>query len=403
LNIVKYKNFIQNKTTLYDFLDFILNNLESEFNDHHIVGGFIAYLDETKVTTRFKIISAIGKFLNSHKIKVITSKEIDKLSIVYMTKKNIVKENLYIDIINKKSQDIFIYLEFKENLNQIEQNDITNFFDKLNALIKNTQWGTNINTIVEQIEELPALEKTIVDVLEFSIKKEKLPEELIEILSSDPLIVATLLKTINSAIFGFRNEVESLDNLIYLMGIDFTISIVLANSIQDAVKINLDSYGIDETIFKEQLSLKIKFMTSWLRQEDIDIQKKLYLPLILHDIGKFIISNEINNLNKSKEFLKDISNKPQSIDKIERKYCEHTANEVTVLVLEYWKINQNIINTINGHNESISGILSIINTLFNMIKPLDDLFISNAIKKAEVLNLDTDLLKAQIEDIKDCL
>jgi len=288
LDITTYKNFIDENTTLYEFLDFSLITIEKEFKKYNLTGGFIAYLDETKVSTRFKIISSFGNFLNSNKIKVISAKEIDKLSTVFISKKSLIRDNLYIDLINKNSQDIFIYLEFKENLKINEQKEINQFFDILNLKIKNKNWNRYMTSIVDQVEELPALSQTIIDTLSFSTQINKKPEELIDILSTDPIIIATLLKTVNSAIFGFKNDVESIEDLIYLMGVDFTISIVLSNSLENSINIDISAYNMTQNEFKDYLAKKIRFMTSWLKYENPEIQKKLYLPLILQDLGKFL-------------------------------------------------------------------------------------------------------------------
>ena len=399
MNIDIFKNFINKKnSTLYEFLDFILLNLD--FKDLKISGGFIGYLDETKVSSRFKILSARGNFLNSNNIKVISAKEIDKLSIVFMKKESLIKDNLYIDIINKNSLDIFIYLKFEEDIKDEEKIKLKTFFNTLNGMILNTQWEDNMQKIVENIEELPALSKTILDTLDFSTKTNKTAEELIDIISTDPLITVTLLKTINSAMFGFRNEVDTIENLIYLMGIDFTISMILSNNLEDSLKIDISAYGLDQNQFKEFTALKLKFISSWLRKENPQLLNKIYLPLILQDLGKFIISQELNKDNKISSFLSDIKKDPLNIDKIERNYYNCTSNDVTILILEHWRLNQNIINTLNGEYKEINTILKLINTIFNIIRPLDEKMIQISLKQADNLDIDVELLKKEIEIIK---
>jgi len=397
LNEKLFKNFINDHTTLYSFLDFVLVNIN--FKQLNIKGGFISCLDSSKVATRFKIISSIGRFLNSQNIKVISAREIDKLSTVFMTKNTYIKNDLYIDYVYANCQNIFIYLEFEKNLNDKEKLQIKKTFDIINNIIKTKNWDLSMKTIVSKIENLPALSKTVMDTLEFSTKTNKTPEELSEILSTDPLMVVSLLKTVNSAIFGFRNEVESLENLIYLMGIDFTISMILANSIEDSVEINISAYGIDQSEFKDFLALKLKFVTSWIRKEDSQLLKKLYLPLILHDIGKFIISKELFHANQIDIFLDELKKDHLNINKIERKYCDYTSPEITVFVLEYWKLNKNIINTLNGECKEMSKILLLIDIIFNIVKPLDEKCIEIALKQATSLNLNIELLKKEIEAI----
>jgi HD-like signal output (HDOD) protein len=183
------------------------------------------------------------------------------------------------------------------------------------------------------------------------------------------------------------------------MGIDFTISMVLSNNIEDSLETNVDGYGLDQSQFKEFLALKLKFISSWLRKENPELLKKIYLPLILQDVGKFIISKELKTENKIKSFLDTITKDPDHIDKVERKYYNCTSTEVSILVLDHWEINKNIINTLNGECKEVYKILQLINIIFNIIEPLNEKQINYALKKATGLNLDIELLKKEIEAI----
>jgi HD-like signal output (HDOD) protein len=64
--------------------------------------------------------------------------------------------------------------------------------------------------ILEKIESLPPLPKTIIEIEEFRKKQDKELSELLQIIEKDALIVSTLLKIANSAMFGFRTKVEHL-------------------------------------------------------------------------------------------------------------------------------------------------------------------------------------------------
>jgi HD-like signal output (HDOD) protein len=397
LNTKQFINFITNNTTAFEFLDFVLHNIK--FENLNIKHGFISCLDESKISVRFKIVSSIGRFLHSEKIKIISSKEIDQLSTVYMTKQIYIKNNLYIDYLNINSQNIFIYLEFEEIITEDKYLEIKQASNTIIDILKNTNWGSSMKTIVKEIEEIPALSKTVMETLKFSTKENKTSKELIGILSTDPLVVVNLLKTVNSAIFGFRNEVESIENLIYLMGIDFTISMILANSVEESVDINISAYGIDTTQFKELLANKIKFVNSWVRKENINIEKKLYLPLILHDLGKFILSKELNQTNKIDVFLSELKKDHQNINKIERKYSNYTSKEISVLVLEHWDLNKNIIRYLSDESSEIFKFIELIDIIFNIIKPLDSTVIKRAEEEATKLNINIDLLKKEIEAI----
>ena len=63
--------------------------------------------------------------------------------------------------------------------------------------------------ILQKIESLPPLPKTIIDIEEFRKRKDKEAADLLDIIEKDALIISTLLKISNSAMFGFRSKVET--------------------------------------------------------------------------------------------------------------------------------------------------------------------------------------------------
>ncbi|MFY4818815.1 HDOD domain-containing protein, partial [Aliarcobacter butzleri] len=60
--------------------------------------------------------------------------------------------------------------------------------------------------ILNKIDSLPPLPKTIIEVEEFRKKPNKEIADLLKIIEKDALIVSTLLKISNSAMFGFRSR-----------------------------------------------------------------------------------------------------------------------------------------------------------------------------------------------------
>ena len=65
-----------------------------------------------------------------------------------------------------------------------------------------------MKNIIRKIDSLPPLEQTVLEVLEFHNSENKTPQKLIEIIEKDPLITVTLLKIINSSLFGFRGRIQ---------------------------------------------------------------------------------------------------------------------------------------------------------------------------------------------------
>ena len=139
LNIKSYESLLTS-TTFHQFLDKVLNKIILDLDKYGIVNGFIAFLDAKKINERFNIISSFGRFSTENNINVISAKEIDIHSIVYMSKDSFFKKNLYIDIIEENKKDIFLYLEFNNDIDEVTIEKLKIFFTSIKTIIIQKDW-----------------------------------------------------------------------------------------------------------------------------------------------------------------------------------------------------------------------------------------------------------------------
>lgn len=99
-----------------------------------------------------------------------------------------------------------------------------------------------LEEIIEKINNLPPLPRTINEIEKFRKKSEKNSEELLRIIEKDALVVSTLLKIANSAMFGFRSKIETPSRIINLLGIKFTVYIAINETIQNILRTDLEPY-----------------------------------------------------------------------------------------------------------------------------------------------------------------
>ena len=156
--------------------------------------------------------------------------------------------------------------------------------------------------ILDRIESLPPLPKTIIEIEEFRKKSNKEASELLEIIEKDALIISTLLKISNSAMFGFRSKVETPSRAINLLGINFTISIAIGGTVQNLLNTNLEPYSISSDDFMRASNLSSSLASLWLSRVDVDLKDELLLPVLLQEAGKFILADIITSEKKTEEF-----------------------------------------------------------------------------------------------------
>lgn len=265
--------------------------------------------------------------------------------------------------------------------------------------------------ILEKIESLPPLPKTIIEIEEFRKKLNKEAIDLLEIIEKDALIISTLLKISNSAMFGFRSKVETPSRAINLLGINFTISIAIGGTVQNLLMTNLEPYGINSDDFMRASNISSTLANVWLSKIDIDLKEEIILPALLQETGKFILADLILNGKKSELFKSKIA-LGSSIEDTEKELLGFTTNQVTAQIFRHWKLSDNLINMIeyvddiSNANENFkkkSQILDVIKTACNIKEPLSDENVTKAIKKATTYGFDIKILTKAIETLQDRL
>jgi HD-like signal output (HDOD) protein len=269
-----------------------------------------------------------------------------------------------------------------------------------------------ITQLAKKIDSLPPLPKTVLELQEFKKSDNQETSELLKILEQDPLIMATLLKVANSAMFGFRHKVETTKKAVDLIGMNFTLSIAFGSAIKSTLNTNLDAYGIDSDKFLELANMSSNILHKWVGAWDFKLKEELILPVFLQETGQFIISDIANELKLTEQFLSEISKDCTHVLNIEKKLFHTTSSQVSANIFEQWKLNESLVAIIKGVDDlskcdpkytKHAQILSVIKVLCNPIEPLNSKAVNRAIEMAKEFKLDTKSLEKAIEVMEDRL
>ncbi|WP_157352818.1 HDOD domain-containing protein [Aliarcobacter butzleri] len=263
--------------------------------------------------------------------------------------------------------------------------------------------------ILNKIDSLPPLPKTIIEVEEFRKKPNKEIADLLKIIEKDALIVSTLLKISNSAMFGFRSRVETPARAVSLLGINFTISIAIAGTVPNLLKSDLEPYGVNVNDFMKASNTASILANLWLSKIDLALKEEIVLPALLQETGKFILADYIKQENLSETFRGKVDS-GELIEDVERNLLGITTSQVTAQIFRHWKLSDKLVNMIENV-DNISNvsdeykkqtqILEVIKTAAYIKNPLSDENVKKAIEKASKYKLDITSLKNAITTLKD--
>ncbi|RXK05785.1 HDOD domain-containing protein [Halarcobacter bivalviorum] len=262
--------------------------------------------------------------------------------------------------------------------------------------------------IVEKIDSLPPLPRSVIELEEFRKMPTKEPLDLLKIIEKDPLIITTVLRVANSAMFGFVSEVETPSRAISLLGVNFTISIALGSVIQNLIQTDLRAYGSTTDDFMFTCNLASNLINTWVAKIDKDLKEDLLLPAFLQETGKFIISEIINENNKIEEFQEQLAI-TKNVSLVEREFIGYSCARITANIFKHWNLSHNLIFSI-GFVEDLENcpadylkkvqILEIVKILSDIKNPLSEANIQRALNKAEEYGFDSEILHKAIESIK---
>lgn len=265
-----------------------------------------------------------------------------------------------------------------------------------------------LDNILEKIETLPSLPRTIKRIEKFRKEENNDAEELIQILEEDALVVTTLLRIANSSFFGFRTKIETVSRLVNLLGISFIVYIAISETINSFLKTDLKPYNIESDDFMKASNGALYLTNIWIPKLDNKLKEDLLLAAFLQEIGKFIISELIINHGLVDEFTKKIKS-GMDISMAEKELLNTTTSQVTAEIFKHWEFDNNLIKSIenvdnidNCDEEYLirTQFLDVIKTVCNVSSYLSESSIEKALNKAKTYNMNLDLLTESINTLK---
>lgn len=265
--------------------------------------------------------------------------------------------------------------------------------------------------LIAKIDSLPPLPQTAIDIDRFKNSADKDPKTLIEIVQKDPLIVSTLLKVSNSAMFGFKKRIESAQMAVNLLGVNFTVSLALGSAIKNCIETSLEAYNANTEAFLDNAALSSSFAAKWVAKIDPSLQDRVLLPAFLLKTGMFVIAMTLEEDGNTAAFKEQVLAK-KPIGDVEMELVGIQTPLVTAAIFKHWQLSEvliadleNMQKVYDGEDESlkVAQMLHIINILCTITDPFSDVAVEIALADAQKFGFDTDALKKLINLTKENL
>ena len=265
------------------------------------------------------------------------------------------------------------------------------------------------SSIINNIKSLPPLSKTISEVNRICANENAGIVELARAIEGDPMIVANLLKSANSPLYGFGKEIRNASQAVSLFGMELTRSIAVGNSVRKLLNVDMQPYGITSDEFAEISAKQANLMLKWYTNIDKQKAEMLYLAAFLQETGKILISSDVIQEDEASSFFSEVD-MTNNLAQVEKLYVDVTSAEVTAKVFEHWGFDREFIDMIKYSDnpqaapeyvKEYSTALNIIKSVLPLNKPFWEVSINIGLNKANKAGYDHELLEDAIDDMLD--
>lgn len=200
------------------------------------------------------------------------------------------------------------------------------------------------------INKMPSLPTTVTKIMEICNNPTTSPADLNKVISLDPVLMAKVLKLINSAYYGLSQEITSLVRAIIMLGINTVKNLALSTAVLGNLgnKNNFQALNM-EGFWRHSLGVGVAAkMIAKRRKIDPKKLEEYFIAGLLHDIGKIPLNNRFADDYVKTMALSDRQKMPLYTAESESMQIDHTS--VGLMIGDAWKLGDDIKDCIQHHH-----------------------------------------------------
>ena len=204
----------------------------------------------------------------------------------------------------------------------------------------------HLRKVEKYINTMPALPVTVTKVVEIANNPATSPVDLNKVISLDPVLMARVLKLINSAYYGVSSKVNSLVRAIIMLGINTVKNLALSSAVMDTFGRKNQFRALDPQAFwRHSLGVGVtsKLIAKKRKVESAKLEE-YFIAGLLHGIGKIPLNNVLSEEYVQAMSIADRQKLP--LYAAERRVFGFDHTFVGARIGEAWKLGNAIQDTI---------------------------------------------------------
>lgn len=198
---------------------------------------------------------------------------------------------------------------------------------------------------VKQLRPIPAMVHKILDLAQ---DPDSPLDEIVELVSYEPVITANLLKTCNSAYMGLSVKVDSVHQAIAMLGQQRVVELVLTQSLSKNMLGSQSGYKLDTgELWRQSVATAMVARTLAERRQLYNLAA-IYTAALLKDVGKVILHEYVGQMSLRIKGL--VEKKGFSFQQAEKSSIGMDHAALGGLIAKTWNFSDHMVYMIENHH-----------------------------------------------------
>ena len=193
-----------------------------------------------------------------------------------------------------------------------------------------------------EVKDLPTLPKVLDEVTKLVEKPDTTMEQVAELISTDQVLSAKVLKMVNSPIYGFSGRISSISHALMLLGFNVLRGIIVSTSVFEVMTENMVG------LWEHSLGCALAASTV-AGQLDLPDPEEYSVAGLLHDIGKVVATVQLPDLKKDIDQL--VKARDVRYMEAEKELMGFSHDRINSWLADHWKLPPNIKEGLGYHHK----------------------------------------------------
>jgi len=206
----------------------------------------------------------------------------------------------------------------------------------------------NLRDRLKQLEGPPPFPATHSEILKLAKSEDASSEDIAEKIKLDPSLLVTVFKLVNSAGYGFKKRVDSLNLAVTLLGLEEVANLVMTAQIFQKLGDHANGAGLDIQEFWKH-SVGTAFVSRAIARKLQTEIESAFLAGMLHDLGKIVLDRCFADYYTT--VLENVQSGGRLILEAESDILGITHSDVGGQLASEWKFAENYTSAIRFHHQ----------------------------------------------------